>query len=313
MKTTRVVFALGGSIPVLIGLGLFWLGARNIWRSVASRNWPRTSGVVIDSSAVAIRYQVAGRDYTTDNIRVNQSSRTSTASEAEILRLLHPSGTKLEVFYNPGDPAVAVSKPGFHADLLWLPGAGLLFLLPGVTSLMACFGSRRRPSAMGPAVACFASLFLLIGLAMLAGGGVRLWRAHASRGWPVTAGVMALNPDDLRTPAPAEDSGAAAPGVFYSARFLYRYEVDGKPYFGNNPRFGLPPSDSVSPTGELAGRFPPGAKIKVTYSPEDPEISVLEPGIYPDIWWLPGAGLVFLLFGLLVILVIVPRIDKHPF
>jgi hypothetical protein len=43
-----------------------------------------------------------------------------------------------------------------------------------------------------------------------------------------------------------------------------------------------------------------GKEVTVHYSPLNPNLGVLEPGIDREALWLPGAGAAFLLFGLAV-------------
>src|SRR5215831_11131380 len=53
MKTDDLWVIGGGSIFLLIGAGIFWLGARNLSRALASRHWPQTSGVVASADTTA--------------------------------------------------------------------------------------------------------------------------------------------------------------------------------------------------------------------------------------------------------------------
>ena len=41
---------LGLGLVVVIGLGLFLLGGRNLQRAIASRHWPTASATVVESS-----------------------------------------------------------------------------------------------------------------------------------------------------------------------------------------------------------------------------------------------------------------------
>ena len=50
----------------------------------------------------------------------------------------------------------------------------------------------------------------------------------------------------------------------------------------------------------VAMRYPMGKSVTVRYDVENPNLSVLEPGIYNEAFWLPGAGAAFLFFGLAV-------------
>jgi len=44
--------------------------------------------------------------------------------------------------------------------------------------------------------------------------------------------------------------------------------------------------------------YPEGKPVRIYHSPRDPWVACLEPGINNEVWYLPGAGAAFLLFGL---------------
>ena len=51
---------------------------------------------------------------------------------------------------------------------------------------------------------------------------------------------------------------------------------------------------------EIAARYPMGKAVTVFVNPNDADLGVLEPGISQEAFYLPGAGLGFILFGVLV-------------
>jgi hypothetical protein len=63
---------------------------------------------------------------------------------------------------------------------------------------------------------------------------------------------------------------------------------------------------------KLTRRYPVGTKVSVAYFPADPDVATLETGNDSEALYLPGAGLVVLLFGLAVFVFIVPSIAKFP-
>ena len=79
---------------------------------------------------------------------------------------------------------------------------------------------------------------------------------------------------------------------------------------GNVRRFGQLSGAGEEWAAEIAADYPKGEKVKVAYSPGDADLSVLEPGIYSDAYWIPGIGLVCLLFALAVGLVVAPALGK---
>ncbi|MEO7650719.1 MAG: DUF3592 domain-containing protein, partial [Bryobacteraceae bacterium] len=152
MKIENIAAGIGLSFFVAIGLVALGFGLRNIWRASASKEWPSVPGVVATSEInrsvshdrktrssstsyaadIHVRYNVAGTDYSTDQIRFGQTVGSGDSSEAELRRLRYPVGATVTVSYNPKDPSLAAMRPGIGSDALWLPGAGLGFLLPGI-------------------------------------------------------------------------------------------------------------------------------------------------------------------------------------
>ncbi len=97
--------------------------------AVASENWPRTTGTVRDASVITLRiprgktsvtgyrariefeYVVAGTDYRGDHLSFCQPpSLEKQAVEARLTQ--YPTGTRVEVRYDPTDPTRSVLEPG---------------------------------------------------------------------------------------------------------------------------------------------------------------------------------------------------------
>ncbi len=76
----------------------------------------------------------------------------------------------------------------------------------------------------------------------------------------------------------------------------YTYQIDGKPFTGNRIAFGQKEIMSNSDAAQRVVREYPEAKsVDVYFDPNDPETSVLEPGIIPGSYQEPGFGLFFML------------------
>src|SRR5579872_6456285 len=189
----------GVGLIVALGLFLFWKGARNVQRAIASTAWPTTSGMVTGSQAsesttkdekthagsttysteTTIHFQVNGQDYSTDLIHFGQTLGSGDSSEAALQAVRYPAGAAVSVSYNPGDPSIAVVKPGLHADAFWLPGAGLAFLLPALMCIVmfpAMYrswtdtGGIQAPSGSAGGDTGFAVVAAIFGAIFCAGG-----------------------------------------------------------------------------------------------------------------------------------------------
>lgn len=308
MKALDLIFVPALSIIVVAGLYLFGLGARNLWWAFSSTRWPTVSGVVQEANVVkevshvryktsaiayiariTFGYQVHGRKYQTNKIGFGQAIGTENSSDAELRRLRYPVGAEVPVSYNPRDPSIAVVKPGFDPDVVWIPGAGLGLILIGVTSIAMYLIASRGGWPLGLGMRVFAIIIIVIGGTLLTAGLLNLWRASASQHWPVTRGVIVYARQD-------ED------GATRDTRLAFEYDVNGQKYFSNTRRFGEIYGSDYEAANKIMQRYPGGAEVRVAYSPDNPELAVLDPGFDSDAYYLPGAGAAVLLFGVVVLI-----------
>ena len=316
MRVQDIAIQAALSIPILIGLGLAGLGSRNLWYALSSPGWPRVLGKVMESAtspeasrdsrtgaeavmysaAIVFGYRVGQRDYTTETIHFGQTAGSGDSSDAELRLLRYPPGADVSVSHHPKDPSIAAVRPGFHSDALWLPGAGLGFLLPGVMFLIL-YRTGMGGGGLWTGLSLFATIFMLIGAALLSGGLLNLWRAFHSRSWPRAQGTILYGQRDSSATVSEDEDGNIERSTTYGAHFVYRFEVNGAKHFSNNRRFGQLAGASAEWAAEIAERYPLGKRVEVAYSPDDPDLAVLEPGIHSEAYWLPGAGAAFLLFG----------------
>jgi Protein of unknown function (DUF3592) len=318
----------GASVFLLLGGWIFGLGARNVWRALASPAWPTSPGIVVSSETgshvttdrrtrtntrmysadIRFKYQANGRDYTTDTLHFGQTVGSGDSSDAELRHARYPVGAAVAVSYNPKDPSIAAVEPGFDSDVLWLPGAGLAFFVPGVMFIVLFFGITRGSGLFGLGLGMFAGIFAAIGISLLAGGLVNLWRAHASQGWPQTAGVIVYGVIEDYNSEIKDTDGDTIHSTSSGAHLIYRYELDGKKHYSNVRRFGQLAAASGDWASDIAARYPPGKAVRVAYSPGNYDLAVLEPGIDRETFWLPAAGAAFLLFGLAVFIWGIPAL-----
>jgi hypothetical protein len=167
-------------------------------------------------------------------------------------------------------------------------------------------------SGLGIGLTLFAIVFAAPGAAMILPGVFRIWRGYESRSWPVAAGTVVYGRVESSTSAATDDDGRIVRTTSFGPRVVYSYEVHGKKYFSNTRRLGQLAGAGEDWAEELMEKYPVGAAVKVAYSPADPELAVIEPGINSEAWWLPGAGLAFLLFGLAVYFFAIPALTREP-
>ena len=305
----------------------------------------KTRDVSVTYSAdTVIQYSAAGKQYTTKVIHFGQTLGSGDASEAELQRLRYPVDGAVPVRYDPKHPWIAAARPGLHAEAFWLPGAGLAFLLPALIaafvflnvfrtmprqaqeddafakSVRTAIDNAQRgipppdfhppksePDAVMPVVAgVFGAIFCSLGMLALSAGAERMWRGSASERWPSVQGSVLFS---RVISAETRDAGGQQAETF-SPQFVYSYEVDDVKHFNNRRRFGRIEGSGEDWAEEIAERYKPGKAVRVYYYPADPDVAVLEPGNNSEGLWLPGIGLVALLFGLAALIWIVPAVAR---
>jgi len=316
----KKVFGLAAAMLLLLGVPLGWLGTKNIWRGVASSGWPVTEGVVRSAEIVAegettsaeivVAYRVGGVEYTTDTLHFGQTVGSGDSSEAQIRALRYAAGRRVWVRYAASDPSVGCTEPGFHADALWLPVAGLAFGLPGAVLLVVAMSWAKR-SMLKWGLWLFALVFGGIGVAMLWVGLGRMWMAHASTGWPVAEAEIVYAQEDTSTTYQDSTRRRGPASTSYATNLVFRYEVNGRTHYSNLRRIGQLAGASAEWAEEIAERYPKGKKMKVRYQGENPDVAVIEAGIGEEAYWLPGAGAAFFLFGLLVAKFGIPALTRE--
>ena len=135
----------------------------------------------------------------------------------------------------------------------------------------------------------FSSIFVNIGLIVMAFGITSLLEAEASKNWPSTNAIIQSSEMERHH---GSDSGTT-----YSAEVTYEYSVEGDKITGNKIKFGKVSSSDSSDATRYVNKYSEGKKVKAYYNTDDPYDSVLEPGIHGSTWFMPIFGLVFALFG----------------
>ncbi len=135
---------------ILLGAGLSWWGWNIVQDARASSQWPTTEGTVTSSEVrdtsdaesdsysprVTYEYQVDDVSYQNNTITFGQNSYSS-RRKAESIAAGYPTGSRVTVYYEPGDPAQSVLEPGASAGSFIVLAIGLLFGLIGVVAAVA--------------------------------------------------------------------------------------------------------------------------------------------------------------------------------
>jgi hypothetical protein len=159
---------------------------------------------------------------------------------------------------------------------------------------------KRPPQAVSPIVGFFISRivpwpFFLMGCFLVYVGCHEIFLAGISTGWPVASGRVTAS--------------RVITGSTYSPQVNYSYEVGGKSYSSTRVSYSDYGSSEPTPAREVVDRYAPDAAVLVSYRPDAPSESVLEPGIQLRAFLLPLFGLPFALGGL-ALLVFGPGLVK---
>jgi len=148
----------------------------------------------------------------------------------------------------------------------------------------------------------FLSIFVIVGIVVAIQGKKMLATAKESANWPYVQGEVISSEMEVRKET--DDDGTS---VTYSAEVLFEYEVAGTVYSANRVSFGQYSSGAPGLARKILNKYPAGTVVKVYYNPDDPEISVLEPGTTFSTYLVLIGGLVFVFFGGLFLFVV----NKH--
>lgn len=138
-------------------------------------------------------------------------------------------------------------------------------------------------------------------LTLIAGFGLYLFlkgvgnvrNALASTHWPKTTGTIVSSELSKDT---SRDRKTGAASTTYSTKTTVRYQVNGQEQTTNFIFFGQTLGSTDPTDAELQNlRYPVGASVSVSYNPDAPGVAAVKPGLHADSFWLPGAGLAFVI------------------
>jgi len=144
-------------------------------------------------------------------------------------------------------------------------------------------------------------LVVLFGLYLFLKGVRNVQMALASTKWPQTSGVVVRSET---TRSVTKSTRTSDGSVSFSTETVIRYVVNGHEYTTDVLHFGQTlGSDDKSVAALQRMRFPEGRKVTVSYNPRNPSTGVMKPGLHAEAFWLPGAGLAFLVPAALCLMV----------
>lgn len=136
------------------------------------------------------------------------------------------------------------------------------------------------------ATCCSAVAFL--SLCGIGAGVYDVRRAQAAEAWPAVDGVVIESSHVL---------GCGKRGIAFFPTVRYEYRVGGIARRGGRITFGDERCATEATVKDIAGRYPVGAVVKVSFDPQAPNEAVLVTGKVPENTW---TGIAFLSFFFLI-------------
>ena len=133
-------------------------------------------------------------------------------------------------------------------------------------------------------------IIILISGVVLFKFGQDILRGLSSRNWLATQGRITFASIDTRRSTDEDGTSTS-----YGAAILYSYHVSGQEFQGARRTFSDVRTSSIKRAQRILERYPQGSSVTVYYHPEDPSLSVLEPGVG---WFSYIGGII--VFGLFV-------------
>jgi hypothetical protein len=138
--------------------------------------------------------------------------------------------------------------------------------------LMLLAGCSSSSNSGGP-VWIFALLAVIGGVGAFLSGR-DLLRGRSSTSWPTTQGEVVYS--SIEQHMDSDSDGGTS--VTYKAKVVYNYQVGGQALVGDRRRFLETSSNNARRAQEAINRYPVGAQVMVYFDPNNPQVSVLEPG-----------------------------------
>ena len=126
----------------VVGITLIGWSTYTITRAFESRQWPSTTGEILNSvivlhqdsddltkygTMVRYKYVVNGKEYLSDRLSFNSRVQTTFRSVAEKEALRYQPSMAIEVYYDPAMPNEAVLIPGADFRLYLMLACGFFF------------------------------------------------------------------------------------------------------------------------------------------------------------------------------------------
>lgn len=156
----------------------------------------------------------------------------------------------------------------------------------------------QKLKVIGVNLAISGTIFFL-GYIALFSGLDKIDQAKSSTTWPSVPGTI-VQSQMLITDDDTDDNEKKDP-LAHATVIIYRYQIDGKWMMGNRVSWNTTHTDEIAKQRMRA--YPLDKTVQVYYSPDNPSLSILEPGYTKDLLLLPSFGAVCIVISLLCTLI----------
>ncbi len=144
-------------------------------------------------------------------------------------------------------------------------------------------------------------LFVVVGIGISGTGVSILMEAVRSTEWPQVDGAVTSSETDVDV---QPNSGGRGMNTRYIADVVYRYAVAGQRYSSDQLGFVRVWTGDERDAQSVQRRYPVGARVRVSYDPDDPSVAVLQPGVTRSSVVVLGFGIIWCVLVLLVMFIV---------
>jgi hypothetical protein len=145
-----------------------------------------------------------------------------------------------------------------------------------------------------------ASVFVLVGIGVMVYMLNQAYIGHFSKGWPQANGHIRSGKIEIYS----DES------TYYRPEIEYTFTVKGEKYSGENIGLIMQGYNTEKEAQNILDTYSIGKQVTVYYDPQDPNMSLLEPGVPGDAWLFAGFGLFFALMGGVFVMIGIFKIGK---
>lgn len=292
-------------IWTMIAAAVCWFVAINqiyaLWRMVgdksSTRHWSVTQGKITisrlgvspthpsgrdpaDAGAVMrYHYRVGAKDHEGDGIQIGGKSRTM-GLIAKALIKKYPEGRKVDVYYDPADPAKSALEPkgkgnlaGTTVFLLVFGAIGGILTAHAIAGKMIMMANGLPMFALGLPLAA-----LLVAAGSFAAYFIQRRERNASASWPTTVGQIISSRVVEEEERRRDDDGDERVSTIYRPDVRFAYRVDDSNYATDTWKLGgIVGSGSPNYAERVVARYAAGQSVAVHYDPAHPDMAALEP------------------------------------